>query len=472
MGEPERTEKRDRSHHGVTSAVTRPPRAAWAITGELGTIVRLAVPLVGAQVATVAMAATDAAFLGHLGPTALAGGGLAASIHATVQIAGAGALTVLAPLIAEGRARGDGARVASVTRHGLALAVVFGCIGAVTVWGSDAWLGTVDHAEDVARIAAPFLRAVAWSTPFALVSAVLRHVLTAAGRARVVTLVTFGAAALNAALDALLTGAHFGIPPMGATGVGVATLLANVAMCGALAVSAGAVVAPRAVRMASFERALFYELVRLGGPAAAMIMAEVAAFQLAGVAVARYGSAWLAAHQLGLTVAWVAFVVPLGISQAAAIRVAEAHALAGHEASRRMGVVAIGLAVSGAGATALVLLLTPGSIVRVFVDVEQAGGDSAAVADHARAVLAVGACFQIFDGAQVVAAGALRGLRDTRIPGLIAVGCYGLLAPLAAWLAAVPLGLGVVGIWAGLAAALAVVAVALVARFLALTSTR
>ena len=215
--------------------------------------------------------------------------------------------------------------------------------------------------------------------------------------------------------------------------------------------------------MASFERALFYELVRLGGPAAAMIMAEVAAFQLAGVAVARYGSAWLAAHQLGLTVAWVAFVVPLGISQAAAIRVAEAHALAGHEASRRMGVVAIGLAVSGAGATALVLLLTPGSIVRVFVDVEQAGGDSAAVADHARAV---------FDGAQVVAAGALRGLRDTRIPGLIAVGCYGLLAPLAAWLAAVPLGLGVVGIWAGLAAALAVVAVALVARFLALTSTR
>jgi MATE family multidrug resistance protein len=427
---------------------------------------------VGAQIATVAMAATDAAFLGHLGPTALAGGGLAASIHATVQIAGAGALTVLAPLIAEGRARGDGARVASVTRHGLALALAFGCVGAVTVWSSDALLGTMDHAEDVARVAAPFLRAVAWSTPFALVSVVLRHVLAAGGRARIVTLVTFGGAMLNAALDALLTGGSFGVPPMGATGVGVATVLANIAMCGALAVAAGGVVSPRAVQMASFEQALFYELVRLGGPAAAMIVAEVAAFQLAGVAVARYGSTWLAAHQLGLTVAWIAFVVPLGVSQAAAIRVAEARAIAGHEASRRTGVVALGLAVSVAGATALVLLLAPGPLVRIFVDVDQAGGDSAIVADCAREVLAVAACFQIFDGVQVVAAGALRGLRDTRVPGLIGVGCYGLLAPLAAWLAAVPLGLGVVGIWAGLAAALAVVAAALVVRFFAVTSTR
>jgi len=438
----------------------------------MGSILRLALPLVGAQLATVAMSATDAAFLGHLGPTALAGGGLAASIHATVQIVGAGALTVLAPLIAASRARGDAARVALVTRHGLALAFVLGTVGAVVVWNAGGVLGPMDPAENVAGVTVPFLHVVAWSTPFALLSAVLRHVLTAGGRPRLVTLVTFGGAGLNAVLNAILTGGSFGLPAMGARGVGAATLLSNVVMCGALAFAASRIVAARAVLAASFERRLFRDLVSLGGPAAAMIGAEVASFQLAGVAAARYGVSWLAAHQLGLTIAWLAFVAPLGISQAAAIRVAEVHARAGGRASRRTGAVAIGLAVFVASATALVLLLAPGPLVRLFVEVGPTEDQAASVLEHGRAVLGVAACFQVFDGAQVVAAGALRGLRDTRVPSLIGVTCYGLVAPLAAWFAAAPLGLGVVGIWTGLAAALALVAVALVHRFLVVTASR
>ena len=157
MRELEQPAERDCDDHSVTDEVSPLPNGAWRVVAEAGPIVRLAVPLVGAQIAMVAMSATDAAFLGHLGPTVLAGAGLAASIHATVQIVGAGALTVLAPVIAECRARGEGARVASVTRHGLALAVVLGAIGAAIVWNGGLLLRPLDHATDVARVAVPFL---------------------------------------------------------------------------------------------------------------------------------------------------------------------------------------------------------------------------------------------------------------------------------------------------------------------------
>lgn len=447
----------------MTESVTAPPAS---IGGEIASILRLALPLAGAQIAIVAMSATDAAFLGRLGPTALAGGGLAASIHATVQIVAAGVLTVLAPLLAEARARMDHVRVASITRNGLVVALALGVLGVVLVRHAGWMLDVAGEPSDVTQIAEPFLRAVAWSTPFALVSTVFRHVLTAAGRPQVVTVTTFAGAIANAFLDDALMRGTLGIPAMGASGVGYATTIVNGLVCAGLAVAAARIVSPRALLARRADRQVVQEIARLGLPAAAMIGAEVAVFQLAGVAVGRYGASWLAVHQIGLTIAWLSFVIPLGISQAAAVRVAQVRALEGRQKSRRPGLLAIGLAATIMAAFGGVLWFAPEPFVRLFVRAD----DTALVIHRAGAVLAVAAWFQIFDGVQVVAAGALRGLQDTRVPALIGAVSYCLVAPCVAWISAGPFGLGVVGIWIGLAAGLAVAAVALSLRFLAITA--
>lgn len=453
----------------MTGTVT--PAAAELRRGlalESAATLRLAVPLAGAQIAIVAMSATDAAFLGRLGPAALAGGGLAASIHATVQLVASGALTVLAPLAADARARTDDARIAAIAWHGLLTATIVGAIGALFVQHAGPPLRWLGVSQDIVRVADPFLRAVAWATPFALASAVFRHILTAAGRPRIVTVTAFAAAGLNAALDYAFMGGAFGLPAMGAAGVGAATTLVNVVICIVLAFAAAGVVTPRAVLRSRFDPRFARELAHLGAPAAAMIGAEVAVFQLAGVAVGKYGASSLAAHQIGLTVATLTFVVPLGIAQAAAVRVAHARVAGGDTASRQAGLVSMALAVSFMILAALVLWTLPHTLTRVFVRGETSAMES--LFYDARAVLAVAGIFQIFDGLQVVAAGALRGLRDTRVPAIIAIASYGALAPVIAWLAAVELGLGVVGVWIGLASALAVVGITLSVRFARLTS--
>jgi MATE family multidrug resistance protein len=461
--------ERDSHRHGVTEPVTpEPVETRDGLVAEMAATMRLAVPLAGAQIAIVAMSATDAAFLGRLGPTALAGGGLAASIHATVQLLAAGALTVIAPLAAEARARADDTRLAAIAWHGLVTATVLGTGGAFAVQHVGAPLRWLGVEADIVRVVEPFLRSVAWSTPFALLSAVFRHIFTAAGRPRIVTITAFGAAGLNAFLDYVLIHGAFGFPAMGAAGVGAATTFVNITTCVVLGFAIGRVVPPRAVIRSRLERRLVRELAILGVPAAVMIGAEVAAFQLAGVAIGRYGATSLAAHQIALTVATMTFVVPLGIGQAAAVRVAHARACGGELATRRAGLVSIVLATSFMAVAAVALWILPEALTRAFVRADTTAMHR--LFQTARGVLAVAGIFQIFDGIQVVAAGALRGLRDTRVPAAIAVANYGVVAPVTAWLAAVELDLGVAGVWIGLATALAIVGVTLSVRFTRLTS--
>ena len=203
----------------------------------------------------------------------------------------------------------------------------------------------------------------------------------------------------------------------------------------------------------------------LGAPVAATVGAEVALFQLAGLAVAFYGRSALAAHQLALTLVTVTFVVPLGIAQAASVRVAAVSAVGPASATRRPAGVAVGLAVAFMSCAGVVLWATRGLVVRLFVK----DGADEATAGMTGAILIVAALFQVFDGAQVALAGALRGLRDTRRPAVLAAMSYLIVGPAVAWFLARPLGLGVIGIWLALAAALATVTALLSLRLLRLT---
>jgi MATE family multidrug resistance protein len=183
---------------------------------------------------------------------------------------------------------------------------------------------------------------------------------------------------------------------------------------------------------------------------------------MTGIMMAVIGADALGAHQLVFNVAGVCFMVPLGLAQAATVRVAYQLGLGMPEAARRAGFVALALGASVMMAAAVLLWTTPRLLIGFYLDLgDAANGGLVAIALQ---LFVIAALFQLFDGVQVIAAGALRGYRDTAIPMLIAAIGYWAIGFAGGWLLAFPLGFGAVGLWLGLALGLAVVAIALSLR--------
>ena len=189
---------------------------------------------------------------------------------------------------------------------------------------------------------------------------------------------------------------------------------------------------------------------------------ETGLFLTTGVLMGLFGASTLAAHQLVLNCAGVSFMVPLGLANAATVRVALQLGADRPEAARRAGFVALALGIAFMSATAIVLWSVPGAIIGLYVDT----GDLAnhAIVAIARRLFAIAALFQVFDGIQVIAAGALRGHKDAMVPLMLATIGYWGVGFAGGWLLAFPLGYGAVGLWLGLALGLAAVAVLLTLR--------
>jgi MATE family multidrug resistance protein len=199
------------------------------------------------------------------------------------------------------------------------------------------------------------------------------------------------------------------------------------------------------------ERRRIVELLRLGLPAASQIIFEIGAFSIAGILASNLGAAALAAHQIALNCAAVTFMVPLGISSAAAVSVGHAIGQGRPALARRAGYIAVALGCGFMAAAALVFLILPGPILRIFTL-------DPSVIRTGTLLLAIAAAFQLFDGTQTVMTGALRGLGNTRTPMLInLLGYYVLGLPLGWWLC-FRAGYGLVGLWTGLTAALIAIA--------------
>ena len=205
------------------------------------------------------------------------------------------------------------------------------------------------------------------------------------------------------------------------------------------------------------------KILRLGLPIGGMRGIEVGVFMTAGILMGLLGAAALGAHQLVLNCAGITFMVPLGISQAATVRVAAELGAGRPCAARRAGVVALALGIGFMSMAAIVLWAAPETIIAVYVDIADAANRE--TVKTARHLLAIAALFQVFDGTQVIAAGVLRGYRDTMVPMLLATFGYWGVGFAACWLLAFPLGYGAVGLWWGLALGLAVVSVLLTLRF-------
>jgi MATE family multidrug resistance protein len=301
-----------------------------------------------------------------------------------------------------------------------------------------------------------------WATPGMMVGiGMMRAFLPAIGQGTAMLWAALGATGINAALCWGLIHGAWGLPALGMRGPALATVLVETGM--GLVLMAWLHGRPGLRRFVAWRRpglALLRRMFALGLPVTGTFAVETGLFLGIGLLVGRLGAAPLAAHQIALSITSVSFMVPLAVAQAANVRVGN-RVGAG---ARRAGLVAIGLAAVAEALAAAVLVVAPGTLAGFYI--EPALPANAEATATAISLLAIAAVFQVADGMQSAAAGALRGLGDTRVPFLLAaVGYWGVGFPAAWWLTA-QAGAGAAGAWWGLAGGLMLVATLLTARFL------
>jgi MATE family multidrug resistance protein len=447
----------------VTAPAARP---AATPRGELRALAALALPLALAQLAQIAINTTDLVMMGWLGTEALAAGGLAVNIWILPALFGIGVAAAIPPLVAEALGAKRPRRVRRTVRQGLWVTAAVTVPPALALAFAAPVLEALGQTPAVATAAEAYLRAAAPGLPFAAFTMVLRGFVTSFGHTRAVLAVMAAAVLLNALSNYALMFGHFGLPRLELVGAGVSSSLVNLATFAALAVLAGRAAAYRRYRVLARlwrpDWAVFAAVAKLGLPIGLTLLLEVGMFSAAALLVGTIGPVPLAAHNVALQLCAIIFMVPLGLSQAATIRVALAAGRRDGAGVRRVGRAATGLAVAIMTVPATAFLLVPHALVRPFLaDPEQQGP----LVETAVALLGVAALFQIADGLQVVAAGLLRGLKDTTVPMLYAALGYWLcglgVATAVLWLADG----GARGVWVGLLTGLTVTAALALRRF-------
>ena len=454
------------------SAVARPLKAAAArgsLRRELGATLRLGWPIVLANVAIYAMTATDFIMLGRLSPRALAAGALGFNLFQPAMVLGIGIVAALAPIAAAKIGAGEsGDALRRATHQSLLSAVALSLLAWVYLWRVEAILLAIGEPADLARDAGIYMRGYQWSLLPNLLFITARCVFSALERPRPTLIAGLVAVAFNALANYALVFGEFGMPRLGVFGSGIATTLSQTLMF--LILLGASLVEPRLRRVRPFAlpwrpaRRDLAALWRLGLPMGAMILAEVGVFSAATMVAGLIGRATLEAHTAALQIVSIAFMIPLGLGQAATVRVALAYGAHNARAIGRAGWCVFGLTLVYAALSAAAMVAAPRLLIAPFIDVD--APENANAVAIAVALLKVAALFQVFDATQCTLANMLRGLHDSKWPFVIAILGY--------WAIGAPIGLalgfltplGGVGIWIGLATGLAIVAVLLMLRWL------
>jgi MATE family multidrug resistance protein len=444
-------------------ALTSPFRA------ELGGILRLAAPLALANLLQMAVYAIDVIFIARLGQDELAAASLSTSLFGLMMWCFTGMTGAVAPLIAAelGRQRHAVREVRRSVRMALWLALLLGLGGMLVCQFGEAIMLAAGQDRHVARLAGSFMALLCWSMIPQIACNVLRTFIAALGRPVFATAITALAILVNALGNYAFVFGHLGAPALGLQGSALSTILVAVIT---LATYCGAIRADRRLRRYHIfgrwwrsEWSRMREIVRLGAPIALIVIAEGGFFGSAAFLMGLIGAAELAAHTLALQVAAFFFQIPMGIGQAATIRVGYHFGAGNREACGRAGwaavVTCLGFQVFGA----VVMLAAPRTVLSLYIDT--AAPANAAMVGFAVQYLLVAAAFQLFDGLQAVAAGALRGLQDTRVPMVLALFGYWLPGFGTAVLLGMFTPLSGLGVWIGLAVGLIVVAALLLWRW-------
>jgi MATE family multidrug resistance protein len=435
-------------------------RADWG--RELRAMIALAVPVVLSELGWMAMGVVDTIMVGRLGPAAIGAVALGNAICYTPSIFGIGLMLGLDTLVAQAYGRKDH----DECHRWLAQGVYLACIAAVPIIAA---IGLASYgftrfgiAAEVAGPASGYLRLLNWGTLPLLLYGATRRYLQGVGQVRVITVTYVLANLVNWFGNWVLIYGKLGMPALGVNGSAISTVFARVTMAAALLGFAWRYERSRGHPLfrhwAAPQIAWLRRLLELGAPAAGQILLEVGAWNLATFSAGYLTPVALATHQIVLNCASVTYMVPLGISAAAAVSVGHAMGAGDAARARRAGWLALGLGTSFMLLAAVTFLAWPKPLIELYTR-------DARVLAIGPGLLGIVAAFEIFDGIQTVSTGALRGLGETRAPMVANLVGY--------WVLGLPLGFylcfvmrwGIYGLWIGLTLALVVIALAVLARW-------
>lgn len=421
-------------------------------------MLKLAWPLVLANLGWMSMGIVDTMMVGRVSPEAIGAVSLGSILFITVAFFGSGLLLGLDTMVPQAFGAGNVEDCHRSLLSGVYVSLPLAAILMGLVWLCVPFLRSFGIHPAVLSQAIPYLKAVLWSTPPLLFYFAFRGYLQGMNLVKPVMFALVTANLVNAGGNWVLIYGHLGAPAMGAEGAGWATCMARIYMAAVLLGfllyydrrhQTGLLRTPLQPDLARIRR-----LVSAGFPAALQITLEIAVFAAVTALIARLNPVLLAAHQIAMNAVSVTYMVPLGIGSAAAVRVGQALGRGDLRAAGRSGWTALVLGAGFMSGAALAFLLVPGYIIRIYTP-------DAAVIRAGVSLLLVAGFFQLFDGVQAVATGALRGAGDTRTPMISHLLAY--------WLLGLPLGYflcfgrgwGAAGLWIGLCIALILIGLVL-----------
>jgi len=434
---------------------------------ELIDTLKLAAPMALTQLGQIAMTTTDLVLLGRISDEAVAAAGLAGTVYFVSFTFGMGLMAAVAPLAAQAFGAENPILVRRALRTGLWVALLISLpIMAFPLRGEQI-LRALGQAQTTSHLAQDYLFGLAWGVMPALWFQAIRCFMGALNRPQPILWVTLAAIPANALLAYLLIFGELGLPRLGLFGAGIATTMVNFGtfLAGLWFATQRKPFSDYHVltRLWRVDWTLMRQIVAIGAPISIAFLLEYGLFSSAGLLMGLMGTTALAAHQIALQITAVLFMVPYGISMAATIRVGHAVGRNDAAAVRRAGFAAMLLGVALSAVMTLAVTLGRVAVVRLFLGGAAERADT--TIELAATLLAIGATLFVTDGLQGTAVGALRGLKDTRVPLLFAAISYWLIGFLAAYALAFYTPLGPLGVWIGLSVGTAIYAALLVLRF-------
>jgi MATE family multidrug resistance protein len=433
------------------------------IAGESAATARLALPLVFAQLSAVGMNVIDTLLAGHLDAGTLGAVAVGTSVWTLAIVIAIGVMMAVPPSVAHLVGGGQRQSIAPLFQQALWLAMLLGIgLGIVVATAGPLLFGVIGIDAQLVPDARRFLRAIAFGAPAFTLFLALRGLCEGLGRTRPSLYFSFLGLVLLGPIGYVLMYGRFGLPPLRALGSGIAT--ACVLWIQGLAMLAYVLLRRHfgdlrlLARFGRPDPRAIGGLLRLGVPMGVTVFMEASLFIAVALALATLGTGVIASHQIAVNVASVAFMIPLGIAMATTIRVGHAAGRADADGVRRAGLAGFGLTVLTQVGSAAIMIGMPDRVASWYTH------DPAIVALAAQLLVLAG-LFQLSDGIQVAANGALRGLKDTRVPMFLTTFAYwGIGMPAGLWLA-FRAGYGARGMWIGLIAGLSVAAALLSLRF-------
>ncbi len=455
------------------------PGVFAAYRREVNAMLRLASPIMATQMLWMAVGIADVIMIGTLGAGPLAAVALGSAVFYFFFVPAMGFLQAVSPVAAQ-RIGADihgldrTKRLAATTddlrdtcRSGLWVAVLGSLPIIIIMLFSQTMLVALGQDEELAAQGALYNYLRLPALPFIFMLIAMRGFAAAMNRPRPALAIAFVMFCVNVFLNWVLIFGNLGAPALGIGGAAIASTIADIIGFGLMALvfrfdaDFHAVHAMHNFLQVNWKRVR--EIARIGWPIALSMSFEVGVFSAAVALIGLFGADAVAGHQIAINVASVTFMVPMAIGSAAAVRVGYAAGARNPAGMRISGHAAILMSACFMFAMGIVMWFAPQVIVALYLDPDDP--QNLAAAAFAASFLGVAALFQLFDGLQVSAAGALRGLKDTRVPMFIAGTAYWLIAFPAAALLGFQEGLGATGVWYGLALGLLVAAILMVARF-------